>query len=470
MSTTPKPILSRPLGPTVETFCYSRTNSGYFRNFQVTAVYSRKLETTHLFFALRKALIDYPLLACNVFKGDQLEYRPIARATLGDFLGHQPELWLENGALLDRYMKWVDSIVFEQHVDKPAIRLIVVGDRTLTVAFDHCSLDGVSGNYIHEVLVENLGYVTTKENAASLQQDYGIDVDAKVDLSLEVFSRDDLKYVVNSLPPPVDHFINADVDYSGGDPDFYTKPPPGLERWPGLAPPTSNDISFKLIRLGPEEVNAILAQCRHHQVTLTSYVTVATAVALYPLVDGGYTVHKTAMTLRRFFDPSLTTPEYRAIMEKPNYKMFGTPVHGGLPENIAPLKEFSWDEVERVNRNLVATCLNRNVLFSERAGYQKIVPLTNNKHIFDANLGKRKSDTVKFSNLGFIKCPDYNGFKLEEMTFSQSMSPVAADLQMSSITTPSGMTIVVSYFENDVPKPLEIFHHTLKQVLLAQTH
>lgn len=77
-------ILTRPVSQS-ENFMRSRTASEFYRNFQVIGTYSKEISEDLLFKALRKTLIDYVILACNIFKADDHCYfEPLSKIRYSD--------------------------------------------------------------------------------------------------------------------------------------------------------------------------------------------------------------------------------------------------------------------------------------------------------------------------------------------------------------------------------------------------
>lgn len=458
------PVITRRLG-ILENFYRSRTASGFFRNFQVTATYSRQLQVNLVWRALRKTIIDYHLLICNVFKDHSKGYsvyRPIEHATLGQLFEISASAdYLDGGVVTEKFMKHANyDYGFRLYVEKPLFKMILVGDTNLCVIFEHTIADGVVGNYFHEIFLDNLAYVDNEHNKAALEADYGIDFGEK-SLDATIFDyKADRKYLRNSLPPPVDHFVDDyNLDYSFGDPDYYGfEIPAGYpEKWKGRFPASEGDtsIGFKRINLSPDELKAILASCKRNGVTITVYIEVNLALTLQPVFgDFSYVGILVAITLRRFMVPEMAPKEYSLIFQDPNYKLLGTHAHGGIAQNIPPLKSFSWEFARKVNSNLRQSVSNRRLLNSMKAFFDSAHELEDNELFFRKALALPKADTAKISNLGSIKVPLHqiegkDPWTITNMVFAQDMSPTAAEFMLNVISTPvGGMNLVLSFFDH----------------------
>lgn len=480
------PVITRRLG-ILENFYRSRTASGFFRNFQVTATYSRQLQVNLVWRALRKTIIDYHLLICNVFKDHSKGYsiyRPVEHATLGQLFEISSSAdYLDGGVVTEKFMKYANDYEFRLYVENPLFKIILVGDTNLCVVFEHTIADGVVGNYFHEIFLENLAYVDNQHNRAVLKADYGIDFSDK-SLDTTIFAyKTDRKYLRNSLPPPVDDFVeDYHLDYSFGDPDYYGfEIPAGYpEKWKGRSPVSEVDrsVGFKRINLAPDELRSILASCKRNGVTITAYIEVNLALTLQPVFgDASYVGILVAITLRRFMDAKLAPKEYAEIYRDPNYKLLGTHAHGGIAQNIPPLKSFSWDFARKVNSNLRQSVSNRRLLNSLKGFFDSAHELDDNEQFFRKALEMPKADTAKISNLGSINVPLHHidgkdPWTITNMVFSQDMSPTAAEFMLNVISTPSsGMNLVLSFFDHSfADTEYDSFDHfmvQLKQNLLT---
>ncbi|KAI5952848.1 ATF1 [Candida jiufengensis] len=460
-------IISRPLSKS-EHFFRSRTATKCFNSFQVTAIYNQNLKKNlNLFFnALRKTIIDYHISVSNVQLDSKLNsfvFHPLNSVKLGDVLEFlNPDDYITNGRINENFMKYVnDTTIFELYSQKPLFRLILVGENTLSCSFEHTIADGIVTNYFHEILVENLAFVEKQSNWDILESEYGCYKDATVTLDSELFTfSKDKKYIKNSLPPPVDLFMeDIELDYTHGDPDYHEKiiPKKYPTKWKGRFPAKfTKDIAFKLINFTPEETKQILKKCKENKVSLTSYIQIIHALTMQPVFgDKNYTTHRCAMALRRHFDSSKAPIEYKKILDDPNYKIFGTSASMGFSNNLPPIKEFSWDLVTQANKIIVDGCNNKRALNALKPFLDKADPTDyKNEELFYSQLDKAKADAVKISNLGLIKTPTYKSdnpeknWQIKDMIFSQDMAPYASDFMLSVVSTlPGGLNFVLSYFD-----------------------
>ncbi|RLV91776.1 hypothetical protein JA1_003599 [Spathaspora sp. JA1] len=442
-------LITRPLSFS-ENFFRSRTASGFYRNFQVTATYNHNLnqEIRTLFAAIRKTIIDYHILICNVYldSNNQYIYNPLKKATFGDILSFEDDRYLTQGNINESFMKKINEITFELYSDQPLFKLFLVGDFHLCAVFEHTIADGVVGNYFHEILLENLQSGDT----------YG-DIPKTIDCDTVIFEFDhDLKYISNSLPPPIDLYLeDIDLDYTHGDANFHDKvTPPGLKKWQGRSlAKLDYSLSFKLINFTPEQTKSMLVRCKQHGVSVTSYIQAIEALTLQPVFGETYTSHKVAMTLRRHYKPinHPTFDPYNKILNKKNYKILGTSAHMGFSENHPPIIEFSWDLVRRINTNIINGTKNTRAL-NQMKGFKEFTKTSqtkNNEDFFTRQLNKPKADAIKISNLGLIKVASVNNWNITNMIFSQDLAPFAAEFMLNVISTPlGGMNFVLSYYDN----------------------
>lgn len=459
-------LRERPLG-SLENFYRSRTASGFYRTFEVTALYSVDLtdELPVVFGALRKTIIDYHLLICNVFRipeeGHSV-FRPIKHATFGDLVELRTEEEFDMAACTasELFMKYANDFAFPLYQESPLFRLVFVGKRKLAAIFEHTIADGVVANYFHEIFLRNLAYADNEENRDQFAYQYGdfFDPTAPFDSVIFDYNRD-REYIVNPLPPICEDFLeDASLDYRYGDPDFFDQvAPKGYpNKWPGRFPSTEGDfsLSFKLLNFTPLEVKRLLAKCREKGVTLTTYIEVVHALTLRPIFgDDHYTTHKVAVSLRRFADPNLTDEVYRPFLADKNYKILSTYAVAGPCDNLPPVKEFSWGLVRKINANLVSAVGNKRFLNLMYGFLKDADPLDDNTAFFKNGLGKPKADTVKLSNLGYIKFPEIEVgervWAVDDLIFAQDVSATAAEFMLNVISCPrGGMNFVLSYFDH----------------------
>ncbi|RCK57707.1 hypothetical protein Cantr_06370 [Candida viswanathii] len=457
-------VISRPLAVS-EHFFRSRTAAKRYKSFQVTATYNNDLkDDLPLFYkALRKTLLEYHLFATNINLDksiNQYAFIPVESIKLKDVLTLEPERkeWLTNGVVNETYIKFCNNTSFELYCEKPLFKLILIGQRNLSAIFEHTIADGLVANYFHEIFLENLAYCDLKQDADFISE-YG-HLPQKVDMDTEVFNfQRDRAFIKNSLPPPIDPFLeDIDLDCSYGDPNFHEKViPEGYpNKWPGRFDTVeTDDIAFKLINFTPEEAKAILKKCKEHKVGLTSYIHVIHTLTLQPIFgDKHYTTHRVAMTLRRHFSPELAEPGYKKILSKPNYKILGSPAHMGYAQNLPPLKEFSWELVEKLNADILQDIKNKRSLHPMKKWKDTAdIQHPTNDAFFNAQFGKPKADSVKISNLGFVNLPNYKvtddkSWTITNMVFSQDLAPYASEFVLNIISTPlGGMNFVWSFFD-----------------------
>lgn len=459
-------LIERPLGP-LENFYRSRTASGFYRTFEVTALYSVDLadELPVLFRTLRKTIIDYHILICNVFKvpheGHSV-FRPIRHAIFRDLieLRTEDEFGMVECTASELFMKYANDVALPLYKESPLFKLILVGKRKLAAIFEHTIADGVVANYFHEIFLENLAYVDNESNGDQSAFSYGdfFNIESPLDSIIFDYARDK-EYLVNPLPPICEDFLeNASLDYKYGDPNFHDQiTPKGYpEKWPGRFPSTEGDfsLSFKLLNFSPSEVKQLLAKCREKRVTLTTYIEVVHALTLRPIFGNDhYTTHKVAVSLRRFADPDLTKEVYRPFLANKNYKILSTYAVAGPSDNLPPVREFSWDLVQKVNANLVSAVGNRRFLNLMYGFLKDADPLDDNTAFFKGGLGKPKADTVKLSNLGYIKFPELpvgdRIWAVDDIVFAQDVSPTATEFMLNIISCPrGGMNFVLTYFDH----------------------
>ncbi|RLV86360.1 hypothetical protein JA9_004616 [Meyerozyma sp. JA9] len=437
-----------------ENFYRCRTANGFYKNFQVTASYSQDISLELLYTALRKTVLDYPILVCNIFRAqDCCIYRPIEHAWFRDVVVEEDEdKYLANGIITEDYMKMINEISFSLYTETPLFKVVVVGKRHLTVVLEHTIADGLVGNYFHEILVENLALVDDAKNAQVLKTNYGVGPIADVwQSSIFDAEKDEPK---NPLPPPVDPFMEpAYLDYTYGDKQFFDQVvPEGFsKKWDGkVVASREAKLCFKLIHFDPPQTKLILAACKKNGVTVTSYLTIALAVTLSPLTDQTcYTTHKVATALRRHITLENSLPMYKSFFKDPTYKILGSSAIGyGL--NLPPLDSFRWELVKQANKSIAQGASNRRGLNTSYGFFKTASMVDDNRSFFESGLGKPKADTVKVSNLGLVKTPEHfageKSWSIRDLYFSQDVSPSAAEFQLNAISTKEGLNLVFSYF------------------------
>lgn len=457
-------MISRPLSAE-ENFFRCRTHIDWYRNFGSVAAYSRDLNDWPLLFrALRKSILEYHVLICNVFEnkeGGFMEMRPIKSATFGDLVEFSEDLFSPKGEPVPEWFlhKLCRTLYFSLYVEKPLFKIIILGNRDLAFTNEHTLSDGVVALYFQEIFLHNIAYCDDPANKDEYLSRYG-SVPDQVDLDTVVFDLSkDKHYIKHSLPPPIDMFMDdPSLDYTDGDENHYSKRVPAShpERWPGRFPVTLDfEVAYKLINIPPAELKALLKVCKEHKVSLTSYLTTNLVNTLQPLFKP--TQHITcsvAMTLRRFLTPEKVTPEYHDIFE-PNYKLMGNFAHMGVPQSFAPVVDFSWLDAEEFQNDMLSSVKNTKLLNLRKPLYDKLLPLGDSKELFECALGAPKGDAFKVSNIGAANFPVFETqsplgpWTINDIVFSQDMAPHAADFIMNLVSSPrGGLNIVISYFNH----------------------
>ncbi|KAI5966903.1 ATF1 [Candida pseudojiufengensis] len=416
--------------------------------------------------SLRKTILDYHISVSNVYFDsdlDSFKYYPLNSVRFGDVLELvEPEGYITDGRVNEKFLKFVNKTsIFELYSQKPLFRLILLGDKTLSVSFEHTIADGLVANYFHEVFVENLAFVENELNKEFLEKEYGIFDDTNISLDSELFNFEkDQKFIKNSLPPPMDIFFeDVNLDYSYGNPLYHEKliPIDYPTKWKGRYPAKfTDDIAFKLINFTPEETKKILIKCKEEKVSLTSYIEIIHAFTMQPVFgQKDYTTHRCAMTLRRHFNSSVAPLAYKKILDDQNYKIFGTSASMGFVLNLPPIKEFSWNLVREANKIIVDGCSNKRALNALKPWLDKAdLKDPKNEDLFYSQLNKPKADAVKISNLGLIRTPNYQidkqdkYWEIEDMIFAQDMAPYASEFMLSVVSTlTGGLNFVLSYYD-----------------------
>ena len=403
-----------------------RTVNGYYNGFQVTATYSSPLSLHKLYWALAATLVDYPILASNVFRKDN-DYvmAPLDSIVLKqvvsiiDFNHPDYDVMISNGTISESGMKYLNSFIFQLDCQLPLFKVFLFGDNVLSVVFDHTLYDGLVGNYFHEILLKKLRLLPEPVDEVSM--------DSKVFSGVDNYS----------YPEPIDSYFPEWEIPLTEDPNHFTKQIPlGLNKWKGRFPGAKGrPLAFKLINILSRDLGNILSNCKLKKVTLTSYIEVVFLNTFQPVFGDNYTHNKIAITLRRFVP---NCPEF----------LVNNLAHIGLPMNFPPIKNFSWDLVQTINQNLKSSITNPNILNVLMPFKLTYIPGDNNLSYFDSLLGKDKPETLKLSNLGFIKLPK-DGLTITDMIFSQDVSAVTSEFMINVISTPiGGLNIVMSYFDH----------------------
>lgn len=456
-------VISRPLCPE-ENFFRCRTTVDWYRNFGSVAAYSQNVNNpTLLARALRKTILDYHILICNVFEvpeAGNTEMRPIQRATFGDLVEFAEELFSPKNEHVPEWLlsKICRTLYFRLYEEKPLFKLIVQGTRDLAVTFEHTLADGVVALSFHEIFLENLAFCDNPENFSQYVDNYGSPPDQVGNDTVIFDFKVDKKYIKHSLPPPVDMFMeDPSLDYTHGEENHYSKtfPETHPEKWPGRFPTTLEfTTAFKLINIPPNDLKRILSKCKEHKVLLTSYIACNQALALQPIYGSKhYTLCVVAMTLRRFIDAEKLDPKYLNVLEE-NYKLLGNFAHMGVPQFFTPATEFSWKRAQQFQENMSRSTLNNRLLNMRKPIYDSLLELGDNKHVFDKALAVNKADSLKLSNIGAGKFPLYENSRLgtwtvNDIVFAQDLAPNASEFVLNMVSSSrGGLNIVLSYFDH----------------------
>lgn len=474
-----KPVISRRLG-SAENFFRSRTEIDYYRNFFAVARYNRSLtaDLPLTFRALRKTVLDYHILACNVFKNFEAghcEVLPVNKLTWGDVVEFRPDAVLPD--VPEEFMaEMCERKYFDLFVHKPLFRLIFSGNHDLTVTFEHTLSDGVVARLFHEAFLEALAYCDSAANDAEYQLLYGTPP-ATIDMDTVLFDlTEDEARLRFSLPPPAEMCMqDPSIDYTDNDPTHFSKrKPENLTKWPGFGPATREySLAYKLLRLSPEELKRLLAKCKEHGVTLTSYMIHAHSVAFQPLYGNHYILMTPAMTLRWFITEDKVDPEYKDIVRNKRYHMMGNFAHMGVPQILDPASEFSWDQVKEINGNMGISTKNDKVLNLMTPFLSIADDLDPNEEFFSLAISKNKSEALKLSNLGYVNFPLYEvegkkPWTVTDVVFAQHLAPAASEFTFSIISCKEGgLTLVWSYYNHN--QNLDNYADILRDVIIKNS-
>ncbi|KAM9911069.1 hypothetical protein OXX69_003880 [Metschnikowia pulcherrima] len=458
-------LLERPLFPG-ENFFRCRYELGFYYNFASVAAFSQdvKQDIPLLYRALRKSILDYHILICNVFKendGKNSVIRPIKSATLADLVSFEPESFSPQGKpASEQCLNYLCRTSFFQFgVEKPLFKAILYGTHDVGATFEHTLFDGVVAMYFQEILLENLAFCDNPSNDKRYHDLYGT-APEHITLSTTIFDyAKDKQYLRNSLPPPLESGMqDPSIDYADNDPNHYSKicPEGYNEKWPGRLP-ASKDVSvaFKTINIPSEQFKQILKKCKENGVTFTSYLNCISALTLQPIYgDKHYSSSVVAITLRRFLRADKASPEYKAILAEDGYRILGMYAHMGVPEKIPPLTSFSWDHVRAINTRSAQSVKNDKLLSMSKKWYDEASLVEDNRDFFEPLLGKNKADSVKISNLGLANLPVYeipqkSHWTVNDIVFAQDLAPNAAEFVFDVVSSPrGGLNIVMSYFDH----------------------
>ncbi|KAI5950479.1 ATF1 [Candida theae] len=456
-------LISRPLSVS-ENFFRSRTASGNYRNFQVTATYRPGLKKNWklFYYALRKTILDYHILITNVqfcTSVDSFVYKPLDKVNFASVVQViETRDYVTSDTVNEKFMKFVNGIKFDLYSQNPLFRLIIVGEDHLCAVFEHTIADGLVARYIHEILLQNIAHCDNLSKWSILEKEYGFEeVDDPFNAELFNINRDQ-KFIKNSLPPPIDLFLSMEEDYTGGDSQFseLVVPSNAKGKWLGRFPAIDvHDIAFKLINIPAQETRKILEKCRAQQVSITAYIEVVFAFTMWPIFDGKYASYKCAMALRRHMDVKTAPKQYTSIFNQPGYKILGTSAHMGFGMNLPPITEFSWELVRKINSHIVSGCRNKRAL-NQLKGFKDNADMKDrsNEYFFKKQLNNPKADAVKISNLGFVQETEHRSeqgrtWTIKNMVFAQDMAPYASEFMLNVITTAKGgLNMTLSYYDH----------------------
>ncbi|KAF3994060.1 hypothetical protein FT663_00080 [Candidozyma haemuli var. vulneris] len=469
-------VWKRPLGDN-ENFFRCRNAVGFYQNFAAVSTFSLDLSKQDrlVYCALRKSILDYHILACNVFRDEttrKSELRPIKRATFGDVY------WKEAPPTgKEWYEQFIHRLccdkLFNLYEESPLFCVILAGERTVGASFEHTPADGVVAPQFLAIFLDNLGYCEDPANQSEYESLYGV-APAEISPETVIFDADvDMQYVRHSLPPPVEMIMDAKhLDYTYGDSDHYsTKAPEHYpQKWPGRFPATMDAKKvMKLVHVGPENFRKLLATCKKNGVTFTAYLACIQALSFNPVYgDKHHTSAMIAVTLRRFLTADAVDEPYRQIVTKENYKMLGNFAHMGLANLFEPVKEFSWELVRKVSNELQQTVKNTRLLNTQKAFSDAADEYDENEVLFSSVLGANKADAIKISNVGAYNFPVYKSnneeLTIDDIMFSQDMAPGASEFVLNVVSCPrGGLNIVLTYFDGD--ENLESLHGDLEHNL-----
>ncbi|ODQ79486.1 hypothetical protein BABINDRAFT_13818 [Babjeviella inositovora NRRL Y-12698] len=478
-----------------EHFFRTRSITQFYSNFQMATTYSQPVNDLSLLYrALRKTLIDYPILLTNVFDRDgadgaysifkvieqPLKFSDVVFVRPGASEEQSPDKELRAIAgdiprVSEKFMKEIYKTRFTLNLeDQILLQVHVVDQFTLCFVFEHIYADGLPGVFFNELFIENLAYISDSKNDEDYAQKYGYlggcDRDIHSDAILFDFKTDQ-GLIVNSLPPPIDNYLPPlHLDYANGDPNFFDKQVPlsvssdRLKKWPGLFPKAGNfSLVQKLVNITTEDTDRIVANCRSHQVSLTSFLKVVHSLTLYPLFgDEYYTTQRVAVNLRRHLyklkaDDLPLDDEILPYLNDPKLKFWGCCAHAGLPEPMAPIKSFSWEIVQKIHGHLQETIVN-NKLNHTFTDFKEHKDAGRDVEFFTRGLKKPRPDAVKISNLGLVKTPVYEvgpeatPWTIEDVVFTQDTGVLGADFVLSMLSTrKGGLNIVETYIDHYEP-------------------
>lgn len=436
----------------------------------VGGIYSRALlaDKLLLYRALRKLLIDYPSLTCNVFQVDddrKVVMRPVEKIVFDDVVEILVDpVPIRNETLMRDLAETQFSQVYQE---KPLFKLTIPNEVSLCAAFEHTLADGLVGRYFHEIFLDSLAYCDNDDNHAEYTSLYGAPPAEFLGLLVLFSLENDTARFTSSVPPPLEMYMGS-LEVVEIDSLHFSKqvPPDYPLLWPGrFLSKLERSIAYKHLNLSASQLRQVLAQCKLHNVTLTSYVVVNCAMALQPIFGPSHHfLVVTAVTLRRFLSAETVELPYQSLVD-PTKKMLGLHSHGGMAQLFAPIDHFSWDLVAHYDANMRKTVADKQGLWSILNHLHVPDWRGDNASEFASTLGKSKLDSLKLSNLGYVDFPSHPSEKgspwtVKDLVFWQDIAPTS-EFVANVISTPlGGLNVVISYLNHTfTDTALENFDH-----------
>lgn len=445
LSPVPMSSPSRPLASTEYHRGY-RLVAGHYNNFQMFAELTSAVEMPLLARAVRKLMIDYPMLAANVvFRGENDWEFVVARepVLVSSAISHStaPLATSRTGASVPSLLllEELDTIRFPYNTPAGLLFRVVVHLPTcLLVLFDHIQCDGTNTLAFFDSLIPALDWV--EHNPEAYCEQYGTVLEVLFDW------KTDLVYVVNPLPPALqDYLPSLELPYDNTPERAYHKrTPPGTSfpgRFPNYPQPAPR---FEVLSFTTEETQALVAACRAHGVALTAYITAHHAAVVQKELSqthpDTYATAMIAVNLKRWIhrmDHSQlapTDPLWQYIRDK-RYHMYGCYAEM-MADPLDPLTEFSWDECRRIDAN-IKTLANNDRLLNKGRAYVELGP-REKEEWFSSREGAPRAAAHAVLNLGNASTPNSGRFGLANMVFAHSLLMVATDWVVACVSTPEG--------------------------------
>lgn len=317
---------------------------------------------------------------------------------------------------------------FDTTSDMPLWRVVIIKNNYLVFAWHHAIGDGLSGLAFHRALLTSFRKVRP------------VTLDAKTYVPIPS---------TTSLPPAIETLTSLKPSWKKIIQEIYDLFAPtswtrGASAWTGNF--VSADISLKtrvrFIELTPEDVKALLAQCRFHNATLTSAYNVLATSVLSTLVSDSK-----SKTISSYVPISLRT----AAGTSPDvFCDHVTALHTYPP--IQPT--FSWADTSTFSSLLRSSTLKAR----EEIGMLKFL-FGQYEAYFKDKVGKKRQGALEVSNLGRfdIRTPEVGDepWSIDRMAFAQCDSVVGAALKLNCVGDPvGGVTIAVTWGETCIPDSL----------------